>query len=757
MNEKLEAALAYSRMRWRIFPCHSIVQTDAGPACSCGKACGSPGKHPRTKGGFKDATDDPAQITRWWTRWSDANIALATGSRLAVIDIDGEEGFREFEELVATQGALPPTLVAQTGRGAHLVFATRPGAGEVRSSARGHVHARGEGGYIIVAPSNHISGNNYRWIKQNPVAELPDWLRQWSQGFAINKNYASPVAISDQFQALGSLPAHLANDAQYQRDITSNASEALRTAYSLAEELRLKSALSSIPADRYEPWTQVGMALKDLGWEGSDGSDRGFLLWDEWSQACPEKYALAVLETKWKSFRRWGVSVGTVYHLANQHGWSGGAPAPLTAPSPSTTHPDKEPHLNGHASGAQALPAGFLAGPQTIFFPDLTDEGKPRSTMTNAAVAITALGIECKKDLFHEKMLVGGHPIQQWAGDLSDDVIQMIRKIIRYRFGFDPNKASTTDACVQLCLEHQFDPVLDYLDALQWDGQSRLEGWLTCYMGAPDTELNRAIGRLCLAAAVRRAYEPGTKFDQIVVFESTEGRGKSSAIEILAGRDNFSDQSILGKQDKEQQEAMCGIWLYEIADLTGMKRAEIEHVKAFASRKIDRARPAYGRFRVDRPRRTVFFATTNDDEYLKSQTGNRRFWPVVVSRIDLEGLARDRDQLWAEAVEIEGRGQPIGLPERLWAAAGEEQNQRLESDEWTAAIHNYMDLKGKTDVTITDVLCDNQFLQLEPGRVGRAEQMRAGAILRRMGLTKYRKRLSGHTMEWRYRRGAEAG
>ena len=84
---------------------------------------------------------------------------------------------------------------------------------------------------------------------------------------------------------------------------------------------------------------------------------------------------------------------------------------------------------------------------------------------------------------------------------------------------------------------------------------------------------------------------------------------------------------------------MCGIWLYEIADLTGMKKADIEHVKAFASRKVDRARPAYGRFRVDRPRRTVFFATTNDDEYLKSQTGNRRFWPVPTTCIDLDGLS----------------------------------------------------------------------------------------------------------------------
>jgi predicted P-loop ATPase len=257
-----------------------------------------------------------------------------------------------------------------------------------------------------------------------------------------------------------------------------------------------------------------------------------------------------------------------------------------------------------------------------------------------------------------------------------------------------------------------------------------------------------------LIAAVRRAREPGTKFDHIVVFESDEGRGKSTAVEILAGPENFSDQNILGLQGKEQQEAMCGIWLYEIADLTGMKRAEVEHVKAFASRKIDRARPAYGRFRVDRPRRTVFFATTNDDEYLKSQTGNRRFWPVVTGKIDLEALRRDRDQLWAEAAACEARGDSIGLPERLWKAAGDEQDQRMESDEWAPAIHNYLNMqdKIKNDVNIMDVLAGNQFLQIEAGRVGRGEQMRAGAILRRLGFVKYRRRLSGKALEWRYRR-----
>jgi hypothetical protein len=718
-------------MHWRIFPCHSIVNG----VCSCGKpACTSPGKHPRTKGGFKDATCDPAQITRWWTRWPDANIALATGSGIAVIDIDGEEGFHGFQALVAANEALPPTLVSQTGRGHHLVFSTRPDSPEVRSSARDSVHVRGKGGYVILPPSNHISGNEYRWIKKNPVAELPEWLRQWTQGYEITANKPSNAL------GLGPLPLHLSK--QNQRDVGEALHESLKTVWSPSEQARLISALAAIPVKDcgYEDFLKIGFALHGLGWEGN-GTDLGFTIWDAWCQQS-EHYNLTGLEEKWRSFGRsgrQGVTLGTVYHMARAAGWTGGALGP------------GKPAVNG-SNGHHALPAAFLAASQgAIHFPDTNEDGLPKATCTNVTVAVTHMGIVCAKDMFHEKMLVGGEPINQWAGDMSDDVIQMIRKIIRFRYGFDPKVENTRDACTQLCLEHQFDPVCDYLEALAWDGALRLDRWLTTYLGAPDTELNRTIGRITLIAAVRRAFEPGTKFDQIVVFESVEGRGKSTAIEILAGSENFSDQNIIGLQGKEQQEAMAGIWLYEIADLTGMKKADVEHIKAFASRKVDRARPAYGRFRVDRPRRTIFFATTNDDEYLKSQTGNRRFWPVVTGRIDLEALRRDRDQLWAEAAVYEAAGSSIMLPERLWQAAGEEQERRKEGDDWFEKIDNYVAMKSLTDVTVSDVLCDNQFIMRKPDMVSRADAMRAGAILKRLKFTRYHKRI-GDGFAWRYRR-----
>ena len=729
-------------MSWRVFPCHSIVNG----ACSCGKAkCGSPGKHPRTRAGFKEATDDEAQIRKWWTRWPNANIALATGGGIAVYDIDGAEGFAEFQAFVAQHGRVPETLTSQTGRGVHLVFATRDGAPSVRSAARGKVHVRGEGGYIILPPSNHISGRNYKWIKQVPLAILPDSLRQWGQGFEIANKIGG-----QGFDHLGHVPAYLSGSS---KDINAQATEALKTVWSASEQARLISALSAIPvkACGYDEFLKIGFALHSLDWERSDGTSIGFDIWDEWCKQS-EHYNLAGLEEKWRSFSRSArgeITVATIYHIARAAGWNGGVP-----------DPSPQPYSNGHANGVHALPAAFSApfgGQQPIIFPDVTENGAPKATFTNAVVAVASLGVRCQHDLFHNRMKVGGEIIAAWKDEveISDNIVHVLRSLIRHRFGFDPNKVNTADACLLLCLKNQYDPVLDYLEEAQgkWDGKPRLDTWLSTYMGAPDTELNRHFAKLSLLAAVRRARRPGTKFDQITVLEGPEGKGKSDAIRALAGPENFSDQKILGADDRAQQELLEGVWLYEIAELTGIGKVEIEHVKAFASRTVDRTRPAYGRFRVDRPRRTIFFATTNRNDYLLSDTGNRRFWPVVTTTIDVEGIKRDRDQIWAEAAIREAKGESITLPERLWGVAAVQQDQRLARDSWLEGIEKYVNMpdKVKTDVGIMEVLVDNQFIQRRPDQVGRTEQIRAGNVLRQLGFERYHKRV-GPTFCWRYKR-----
>jgi predicted P-loop ATPase len=192
--------------------------------------------------------------------------------------------------------------------------------------------------------------------------------------------------------------------------------------------------------------------------------------------------------------------------------------------------------------------------------------------------------------------------------------------------------------------------------------------------------------------------------------EGPEGKGKSTVLSVLGGEGNFSDQTLLGLDDRQQQEQIEGVWIYEIADLAGMSKADVDKTKAFASRGEDRARPAYGRHKVSQPRRCVFFATTNEAEYLKSQTGNRRFWPVRTGANDVAGFTAVRDQLWAEAAHLEAQGASLVLPEALWGAAADEQEQRLEKDPWFDILENLNEVvnvvhtKGNIEYVLSEIV-----------------------------------------------------
>jgi predicted P-loop ATPase len=333
------------------------------------------------------------------------------------------------------------------------------------------------------------------------------------------------------------------------------------------------------------------------------------------------------------------------------------------------------------------------SGPE---FRDCDKFGNPMPSLANAVIAIHALGIKVRYDMFHNRIHVTykGESKTIHEGLLTDNTISAIRSLINNTYLVDCGDPNTLAAIREIAWDNSYDPVLDMLNACQskWDGTKRIDTWVVIYLGCNDTPLNRAIGRIVLIAACRRARQPGCKFDNITVLEDKlEGTNKSTAIRILAGDENFSDQSILGANDKEIQEQLDGIWMHENADLAGMLRAEVERVKAFASRQVDRARPAFGRVREDRPRRSIEWGTTNNDKYLLSQTGNRRFWPLKTSKIDLEALRRDREQLLGEAATYEAAGETITLNEELWQDARDAQELRRVTDPWEDILANIPD------------------------------------------------------------------
>jgi hypothetical protein len=357
---------------------------------------------------------------------------------------------------------------------------------------------------------------------------------------------------------------------------------------------------------------------------------------------------------------------------------------------------------------------------------DTTDKKNiPRPTCTNARRALRVLGIDCRYDRFHDKLLINGE------SDNLDHLALALRQTIHKAYKFDPGTKNTIDALIQLCRENEFDPVADYLNGLTWDKTPRLDRWLSTYLGAEDNELNRAFGRITLVAGVRRVRHPGVKFDPITVLEGPMGTEKSKAIETLAGIENFSDQTILGARDREQQELLAGVWLFEIAELSNIRKTEVEHIKSFASRTHDRARPAYGRTRVDQPRRCILFATTNDDRYLKMT--DRRFWPVRTAAIDIEALKHDRDQLWAEAAQRENEGASIVLDRHLWGAARVEQEAREEQDPWDDVLAETIGTieQGEERVSSADLL--GLVLGIHVSKQRDIDYKRLGRCMRRLG------------------------
>ena len=340
------------------------------------------------------------------------------------------------------------------------------------------------------------------------------------------------------------------------------------------------------------------------------------------------------------------------------------------------------------------------------------------------------------------------------------------------RQGLNVAVTTTARAVSQVARAMSYHPVREYLDGLKWDGIPRIETWVTRYLRADDIEINRAFGARWLISAVARIFQPGCQNDHMLILEGTQGAGKSSALKIL-GDPWFTDRiSEIGSKDSLVE--LAGVWIIELAELDGMSKAEVGRVKAFLTCKTDKYRPPYGRTTIEVPRQCAFAGTVNHSDYLRDETGGRRFWPVACGVIDVNGLRQDRDQLWAEAVTRYRAGAVwwIRADEvSLHDHARAQQSERTQEDAWGGLIGKWLVVESKrenygselypnwqmtetvrmtpiVDVSVAEVL--RGAIGLEPGRWSRADQMRVSAWLNANGWERYRKR-DGHSLEWRYR------
>ena len=238
-------------------------------------------------------------------------------------------------------------------------------------------------------------------------------------------------------------------------------------------------------------------------------------------------------------------------------------------------------------------------------------------------------------------------------------------------------KEKIADALTAVLTRHSYHPIRDYLNGLTWDGVPRLDRIIIDYMGAEDSELNRAMSRKHFVAAVARVFNPGCKYDYCLIMSGAEGIGKSTLLRVMGGK--WFNDSITTLEGKEGMEQLRRAWVVELGELSSIKRSDVEQVKAHLSKQVDIYRAAYARRVREHPRQCVFCGTTNEALFLKGDTGNRRFWviPVVAELRKYkdwsEAIRRDRDQLWAEAVHYYKQGEPLYLSEELEAQAKQRQ------------------------------------------------------------------------------------
>jgi predicted P-loop ATPase len=329
-------------------------------------------------------------------------------------------------------------------------------------------------------------------------------------------------------------------------------------------------------------------------------------------------------------------------------------------------------------------------------------------------------------------------------------------------------------AIVVVARDHAFDPVVVYLRSLAWDGVERIDLLLTRYFKGEDTPLHRAFGRCWMIGAAARAFEPGCQCDYTLIIVGAQGLRKSTAFIVLAGPPEWFTDSVPGFNDpKRFAEVIAGCWIVELAELDSVARSEMSAVKALLTARYDKYRAPWGKVAESHPRRVAFAATTNDATLFRDHTGARRFWPVAVSRVDIDALARDRDQLWAEAAARYRAGEPWHLTDpALIEAAETSQEARRAPDPWEARIEGYLSVCERAEsaaaaregrelsvlrVTMDALLGASTALDLRAERWDAASANRVARILQRLGWARTQRRDGPEgRRRWAYERKHEA-
>ena len=301
----------------------------------------------------------------------------------------------------------------------------------------------------------------------------------------------------------------------------------------------------------------------------------------------------------------------------------------------------------------------------------------------------------------------------------------------------------------------QSHPIRDYLNSLKWDGTPRLDRLLPTYAGTADTPYTREIGKNTLRAACARVMEPGCQHDHVLVLEGAQDLGKTNFVRVLGGK-YFADPN-LDPRGRDTAESLMGCWIIEAAEMSFARQKDVDDIKGFITRTVDRVRLAYARRSQNIPRQMIMIGTANvgTDGYLRDRTGNRRFWPVVCTKIDNVALKRDRDQLFAEAFFRYEQGEKFYITDKtITGMAKEEQDKRVQTEAWSDIIAEFLNRLGtSTPKFITSEFIYYSALALNPGQVSHVVKVRVGNAMQELGYERQKSYDSTiHKQRWHWKK-----
>jgi predicted P-loop ATPase len=640
--------------------------------------------HPRSKRPIGDSwSEKPVlsaeKLRETYSRGNNLGVRLGEYSRvgdlfLHVFDVDIRKPELKAEAFAALQALIPeyerlPTVQSGSGgesRHYHFLSDRAFGSRKLAHSAGSFVDAKGKTHWdweieligtrkqVVLPPSIHPdSGKPYRWLR-----EFDFDLVDMGLGPVIPADVIGSLAPETAAPEIGD------EDDEFRAQVYGAA-----IADVTPEKIRETMALLPLPTwceDR-DGWVQTGAALHHQ----FSGAEEGYKLWSDFSRQSP-KFDERDQWRVWKSFstnRRRGTTFRTLLQAAGVERARRAAEASdiddligeiADAPDPDAPKVAWRSLLVRSADEKKSITSG-LPNAVLIVANDRRTKGLPQLNLfTQDIVQRHKPGRHVMEKMGPKgcKQLVG--PIWEVRDPVNGDLWTEIKDVsLRHvlesperqgGYGIKLTDRDLKGAVIMAARENAFHPVREYLIGQRWDGRERVETLFVDYLGAPDDAYTRSVARMFLVAAVTRVFEPGHKFDFAVILEGLQGKRKTSFIETLA-RHWFAELDGDFGETKGMVEVMQGAWILELPELAGFGKSDVRQIKAFISRKTDKVRLAYERRAAEFPRQCVFIGSTNDDDYLRDDTGGRRFWPIhcEVAAINTDKLGREVDQIWAEA------------------------------------------------------------------------------------------------------------